>query len=197
MLARKILFSAVGQFNGGAFEGSGALKDENDLVGTAVFVVFELAEFFFRLAAVGDDILVEEHGHPTGVNVAPARNIGRFQVMMSQGAVRDLLQLFAFEQFDTSHPGWRTNVIHDRECLVESFRGDNVFIGDSLVFVTAVGSTVAMKPDVVFARDLSESLILWHLANSSLQITSCFLLLLECFKQRFEITFTKTFRAFA
>src|SRR5262249_18404985 len=158
---------------------------------------FELPEIFFRLATVGDDVLVEEHRHPAGINVAPARNIGRFQVMMSQGAIRNLLQLFAFEQLDTSHPGGRANVIHDRERLVESFRRDNVFVGDSLVFVTPIGGTIAMKPDVVFARDLSESLILWHLANSSLQIASCFLLLFERFKQRFEIAFAKTLRAFA
>ena len=82
-------------------------------------------------------------------------------MVMTQRAVRRFLQLFTFQEFNASHPRRRTQVIHDGIGFVKSLRRDDVFVGDAFVLVGWRGA-IAMKPDVMFPRNLTESLIKWH-----------------------------------
>src|SRR5207248_4780366 len=55
----------------------------------------------------------------------------------------------------------RTQMIHDGIGFVESLRRNDVFVGDAFVLVGR-RCAVAMKPDVMLSRNLTESLIKWH-----------------------------------
>ena len=101
-----------------------------------------------------------------------------------------------FDQLDIAHARGRSQMIHDRVGLIEPLRGDDVLVGDAFVLVSRRGA-VAMKPDVMLPRDLSESLILRHRSYLLLQIASPFLLFLERLEERFEIAFAETLGAFA
>ena len=52
-------------------------------------------------------------------------------------------------------------MIHDGKGFVETFRGDDVFVGDAFVLERR-RRAVAMKPNVMLPRNLTESLIKWH-----------------------------------
>src|SRR5437870_3011757 len=116
-------------------------------------------------------------------------------MMMTQRAVRDFFRLPMFDQLNLADTSGRTEVIHDRIGLVESLRREDMLVSDAFVFISR-RSAVAMKPDVMFSRNFAKFLIVRHL-DPPLQISSCFLFSLQCFEQRFEITFTETLRAFA
>ena len=68
-----------------------------------------------------------------------------------------------FDQLDIAHARGRPQVIHDRVRLIESFRGEDVFVGDAFVLVGR-RRAVAMKPDVMLLRNLTELLIIRHVA---------------------------------
>ena len=117
-------------------------------------------------------------------------------MMMTQRTVGDFFQLLALDQLDAAHARGRPQMIHDREGFIEAFRGDDVLVVDAFVLVTRPRA-VAMKPDVMLPRDLSESLIIRHDRFLLLQIASRVLLFLQRLEERFEIAFAETLRAFA
>src|SRR6266481_9620768 len=82
-------------------------------------------------------------------------------MVMTQRTVRRFLQLFTFQEFNTPHTCRRTQMIHDGIGFVESLRRNDVFVGDAFVLVGR-RRAVAMKPDVMLSRNLTESLIKWH-----------------------------------
>src|SRR5205809_1012363 len=110
-------------------------------------------------------------------------------MMMTQWAVRDFFRLPMFDQLNLADARRRTQVIHDRIGLVESLRREDMLVSDAFVFISR-RSAVAMKPDVMFSWNFAKFLIVRHF-DPPLQISSCFLFSLQCFKQRFEITFTE------
>src|SRR6266540_1442831 len=91
---------------------------------------------------------------------------------MSQRTVRNLFWFPMFDYLDIAHARRRTQVIHDRVRLVETLRGENVFVRDAFVFVSRP-LAVAMKPDVMLPRKLTKFLIIWHCRYSL--FTSCLL----------------------
>src|SRR5437660_1413725 len=117
-------------------------------------------------------------------------------MVMTQRTVRRFLQLFTFQEFNAPYTSGRTQMIHDGIGFVESLRRNDVFVGDAFVLVGRRGA-VAMKPDMMFPRNLTKSLIKRHVDFTSLQIASPLLLFLERFEQRFEIAFAETLRPFA
>src|SRR5438874_3385802 len=82
-------------------------------------------------------------------------------MVMTQRTVRRFLQLLTFQKFNAPHTGGRTQMIHDGIGFVESLRRNDVFVGDAFVLVGR-RRAVAMKPDVMLSRNLTESLIKWH-----------------------------------
>src|SRR6266567_7495595 len=116
-------------------------------------------------------------------------------MMMAQRAVGNLFRRPMFDQLNLADARRRTQVIHDRIGFVESLRRKDMLVSDAFVFISR-RCAVAMKPDVMFSRNFAKSLIVRHL-DPPLQISPGFLLSLQCFKQRFEITFTETLRALA
>src|SRR5437016_8858234 len=86
-------------------------------------------------------------------------------MMMTQRAVGRFLQLLAFQKLDAAHTRRRPQVIHDREGFIETFRGDDVFVGDAFILERGRGA-VAMKPNVMFPRNLSELVIKRHVSSS-------------------------------
>src|SRR2546423_1188438 len=82
-------------------------------------------------------------------------------MVMTQRTVRRFLQFFTFQEFNAPHPSGRTQMIHDGIGFVESLRRNDVFVGDAFILVGR-RCAVAMKPDVMFSRNLTESLIKWH-----------------------------------
>src|SRR6266446_6547808 len=115
--------------------------------------------------------------------------------MMAQRAVRDFFRLPMFDQLNLADARRRTQVIHNRIRLVESLRREDMLVSDAFVFISR-RRAVAMKPDVMFSRNFAKSLIVRHF-DSPLQISSCFLFSLQCFKQRFEVTFAEALCALA
>src|SRR5439155_26639939 len=82
-------------------------------------------------------------------------------MVMTQRTVRRFLQLLAFEELYAAHSCGRTQMIHDGIGFFESLRRNDVFVGDAFV-LKRWGRAVAMKPDVMLPRNLTESLIKWH-----------------------------------
>src|SRR5881398_3864414 len=82
-------------------------------------------------------------------------------MVMTQRTVRRFLQLFTFQEFNAPHTRRRTQMIHDGIGFVESLRRNDVFVGDAFVLVGR-RRAVAVKPDVMLSRNLTESLIKWH-----------------------------------
>src|SRR5439155_26988884 len=113
------------------------------------------------------------------------------------GTVGELFWFPLFDQLIIAHTRGRTQVIHDRVRLVETLRGENVLVGDALVLIGRP-LPVAMKPDVMFPRDFSQSLVIRHYRLLFLlQIPSRGLFALDGFEQRLEIAFAETLRALA
>src|SRR5207249_10428831 len=71
------------------------------------------------------------------------------------------LQFLACHELDAAYPCGLTQVIHDRVGFVESLRRDDVLVGDAFV-LKRWRRAVAMKPDVMLPRNLTESLLKWH-----------------------------------
>src|SRR4030095_6250062 len=69
--------------------------------------------------------------------------------------------LMTFQKLHAAHTRGRPQMVHDRISFVESFRGDDVLVSDALVLECGRGA-VAMKPNVMFPRNLTEFLIIWH-----------------------------------
>src|SRR5437764_10539614 len=82
-------------------------------------------------------------------------------MVMTQRTVGRFLQLFTFQELDAAYPRRRTQMIHDGIGFVESFRRNDVFVSYALVLVGR-RRAVAMKPDVMLSRNLTDSLIKWH-----------------------------------
>ena len=115
--------------------------------------------------------------------------------MMTQRTVRHLFRLPIFDQLNIAHPRRRPEVIDDRIGFIESFRGEDVFVGDAFVLI-GWPPTVAMKPDVMLLRHLPELLIIRHVVLP-LEIASKSLLFFQGFEERLEVSFPETLRAFA
>jgi hypothetical protein len=174
---------------------SAALEDKYDLVGAAILIVLEFAVRFFGTRAPRRHVLIEENRNATAVEIALPRDIRGAQMVMAQRTVGCFLQLLAFQQVDAAHARRRTQMIHDRVGFVKSLRGDDVFVGDTFVFKCR-RRAIAMKPNVMFSRNLAELMIKWH-CLVLLQIASAILFLFKRFKERFEIAFAETLSAFA
>src|SRR5436305_1671854 len=82
-------------------------------------------------------------------------------MMMTQRAVGRFLQLLAFQKLDAAHTRRRPQVIHDRKRFVKSLRRDDVFVSYAFIF-ERWRRAVAMKPNVMFSRNLSELVIKRH-----------------------------------
>src|SRR5258705_6109786 len=81
--------------------------------------------------------------------------------MMPQRTIGHLLWFSMFNYLNVAYPSGRAQMIHDRVRLIESLRGENVLIGDAFVLI-ARRRSVAMEPDVMFPRDVSQSLVIRH-----------------------------------
>src|SRR5437763_16719966 len=82
-------------------------------------------------------------------------------MVMTQRTVRRFLQLFTFQECTAPHTSGRAQMIHDGIGFVKSLRRNDVFVGDAFVLVGR-RRAIAMKPDVMLSRNLTESLIKWH-----------------------------------
>src|SRR5437588_9544605 len=115
--------------------------------------------------------------------------------MMAQRTVRDFFGRPMFDQLNLADARRRPQMIHDRISLIESLRRKDMLVSDAFVLISR-RSAVAVKPDVMFSRNFAKSLIVRHF-DPPLQISSCFLFSLQCFKQRFEIAFAEALCALA
>src|SRR6266496_4620955 len=86
-------------------------------------------------------------------------------MMVTQRAVGNLFRFPMFYQLNVADACRRTQVIHDRIGLVESLCREDVFVGDTFVFIGRRGA-IAMKPDVMFSRNFAKSLIVRHYRSS-------------------------------
>ena len=137
------------------------MEDENNLVRATIFVILELVVGFRRFGAVGGHVLIEEHRDAAGVEIAATRDGCRLQMMMTQRTIGDFLRLPMFDHLDVAHARRWPEVIHNRVSFVEPLRREDMFVGDAFVFVGG-RRAVAMKPDVMLSRNLTQSLIMWH-----------------------------------
>src|SRR5438552_8838717 len=87
--------------------------------------------------------------------------------MVTQRTVGHVVQLCEFQQLHAADAGRRPQVIHDRIGFVESFRRNDVLVGDAFVLVGWCRA-VAMKPDVMLPRNFAKFLIKRHIDFSSL-----------------------------
>ena len=138
------------------------MKNENDLIRATVLVIFEFVTGLRGSRPVRGHVLIEQHRNAAGVEVAATRDVRRFQMMMAQRTVRHFFRLPLFDQLNFAHPrGW-AQVVHDRVGFVESLRGKDMLVGDAFVLVSW-RRAVAMKPDVMFSRNLTKFLIIRHM----------------------------------
>src|SRR5207302_9434781 len=126
---------------------------------------------------------------------APARNVRGREMMMSQRTISTFFWRPMFDQLDVPHTGGRPEVIHDRISFIKSLGGEDVLIGDAFVLIGR-RRAVAMKPDVMLLRNLTELLIIRH-AIPPLEIAPRVLLFFQRLKEGFEIAFAKTLRPLA
>ena len=172
------------------------MKDKDDLVRATVFIILEFVVRLRRPGAIRGHVLIEQHRDAAGVKIAAARNVRRLQMMMPQRTVGNFLRFPMFDQLHIAHASGRPQVIHDRVGLIESLRREDMFVGDAFVLIGR-RRAVAMKPDVMLFRNLTESLIIRHSRSSRLQIAPRVLFAFEGFEECFEISFAETLRAFA
>jgi len=161
----------------------------------AILVILEFIVGFCGLGAIRRNVLIEQHRNAAGVKIAAARDVRCLEMMMTQRTVGNFFWRPMFNQFDITNPRRRSQVIHDRIRFIESFRGEDVLVSDTLVLV-AWPRTVAMKPNVMLLRHLPEFLIIRHVVLS-LEVASKVLLFFQGFKERLEVSFPETLRAFA
>src|SRR5207245_10281258 len=84
-----VLFSMVTVCPKDGLERSAAFENENDLIGAAVLIILELAVRFLRPAPICCHVLIEKNRYPSGIDVAFARDLRGFQMMMAQRTVGD------------------------------------------------------------------------------------------------------------
>src|SRR5438552_7364164 len=190
-----VIFGAVALLSEYGLERAAAFEDKDNFVGAAVLIILELAVRFLRPRSPRGHVLIKQNRNPSGVDIAAARNLRRLQMMMPERAVGDFLELLAFQKFDAANAGRRPQMIHDRVGFVESFRRNDVLVGDAFVLVSR-RRAVAMEPDMMFPRHLAQFMVVRH-CLLLLQVASAFLLFLKCFEERLEISFPKTLGAFA
>src|SRR5207253_1608172 len=180
---------AIRLFAENRFQRAAAFEYKDDLVGAAVFVILELVVSLGGPRAIGDYILIKQNRDAPGVEIAFARNVGRFEMMMTERTVGDFLQLFAFEQLHVPDARGRPQMIHDRISFIKAFRRDYVLVIDALIFETW-SRAIATKPDVMLPRHFAKLLIKWHVDLLVVQIAWPVLLFFERLKERCEITLT-------
>src|SRR6266498_758031 len=108
-----VIFSAIMELSENCFYRSAAMKNEDDLVGAAVLVIFEFVIRLCRLRAISGHVLVEKHRNSAGVEIAASRNVRSFKMMMSQRTVGDFFQLVIFDEFDIAYPCRRSQVVNN------------------------------------------------------------------------------------
>src|SRR4029077_9171450 len=134
-----------------------------------VFVILELVVGFRRFRAVGGHVLIEEHRDAAGVEIAATRDSRRRQMMMTQRTIGDFLRLPMFDQLDVAHARRWPEVIHDRISFIKPLRGEDMFVSDAFILIRR-RSAVAMKPDMMLSRNLTELVIIRHCRSSSFRL---------------------------
>ena len=94
-----VIFGAIALFTEDGLECAAAFEDEDDLIRAAVFVILELLVCLCRPRAIRDDVLVEQNRDAPGVEIAAARNVRRFEMMMAERTIGDFLQLLHLSSF--------------------------------------------------------------------------------------------------
>src|SRR5215475_1816780 len=92
-----VILSAIRQFAENRLHHATAAKHENDLIGTAIFVILKLVIRLCGPGAIGDYILVKQHRDASGVEIAAAQDISCLQMVMAQRTIGDF---FRFPMFD-------------------------------------------------------------------------------------------------
>src|SRR5207253_9600206 len=123
-------------------------------VGAVVLMMLDPAVRCIRPRSPRGHVLIKQNRTSSGVDIAAARNLRRLQMMMPERAVGDFLELLALQKFDAANAGRRPQMIHDRVGLIESFRRNDVLVGNAFVFVSG-RRAVAMEPDVMLPRHLA------------------------------------------
>ena len=72
------------------------MENENNLIGTAVLKIFEFVVSLRWLCAIRSHVLIEQHRDSAGVEIAAARDIRCFEMIMTQRTISDFFQLVAF-----------------------------------------------------------------------------------------------------
>ena len=156
-----VIFRAITQLAKNRFQRPAAVENEDHFVRSAVLVILELAVGLLRPGPVGGHVGIEKHRDAAGVKIAAPRNLGCFDMVMAQRTLRDFLRRPVLDQLHLSHAGGRTKMIDDRVSFIESFGRDDVFVSDPLILKRRTAA-VAMKPDVMLLRNLTELLIIRH-----------------------------------
>src|SRR4029077_997219 len=86
-----VIFIAISLFAENGLECAATFEYEDDLVRAAVAVVLKFVVSLFRTRTIRDHVLVKQNWNASGVEISFARNIRRFQVMMTQGAFGSFL----------------------------------------------------------------------------------------------------------
>ena len=108
-----VILGAIPLFTENGFECAAAFENKDDLISAAVAVVFKFVVSLRRSCAIRGHVLIKQNRNATCVEIAFARNIRRFQMMMPQRAVSDFLQLLAFEELYIAHARGRPQMVHD------------------------------------------------------------------------------------
>src|SRR5260370_40099386 len=104
---------AGAQFVENGRESSATVEQKDDPMWAAIAVVLEIAVCLFRSGAICDYVLVKQNRNPASIEITSARNIRCLEVMMPQGAVRDLFQFIAFQELNAANTRRRPQMIHD------------------------------------------------------------------------------------
>src|SRR4029450_3721444 len=107
------MFGAITELSENRFHRPTAVKNEDDLVGATVLVIFEFVIRLCWFRAISGHVFVEKHRDTAGVEIAASWNVRGFKMMMSQRTVGDFLQLVIFNELDVAHPCRRSEVVNN------------------------------------------------------------------------------------
>src|SRR5262249_40439896 len=94
-------------------ECAATFKYEDDLIGASVAIILKFVVSLFRARTISDHILVKQNWNATRVEISLARNVRRFQMMMSEWALSRFLQLLALQKLHGTDPRRWTQMVHD------------------------------------------------------------------------------------
>src|SRR5262249_44716222 len=91
-----VIFSPISLLTENGLERAASFEYKDDLVGAAVAIILKFIVSLFGARTIRNYVLVEQNRNASGIDIPSARNVGRFQMMVSERTLSGFLEFLVF-----------------------------------------------------------------------------------------------------